>query len=246
MKRTGALIVNYNMPERTDALVERIVKCCDQPVYICVIDNGSDLQPPSKYSTVKLPVNVQTTGGWLAGLEHLRSVPDIEYYWFLITSADIPNEEDVLTPMVEWLDAHPDAVGIHPALTEDSTTGWQHLITRGGDQPRRTWMIDNIASLYRKSWFDTIGWFDPKFTMAWGIDLETCFIARQQGKTLWVDERVKVRKITNIGYTMNRMNMAAEERSRKAGDEMRRVLFDKYGPLYWQMMTEANVTDEIK
>ena len=246
---TVAIIVtNYNMPEKTDAIYDAITRraYCDHELII--VDNGSDLQPPSRYSRVLLEKNVQTTGGWLAGLEYADSLEKkFDYYMFLITSMSFDDGDyDPITPMVEFMDANPDAVGIHPSLTPDSTTSWGHLYTRGGNEPRRTWMIDNICSMYRADWFDSIGRFDPEMKYAWGIDLETCFLARTHKKSLWVDERVKVKKVTNIGYIMDRMNMAADTRSRLAGDNMRYVLFKKYGPLYWEMMTVANVRNEWK
>ena len=136
---------------------------------------------------------------------------------------------DPLAPMVAKLQNDDQAVGVHNALTADSTTAWTHLKTRGGIGCRETWMIDNISSLYRADWFDSIGRFDPELKYAWGIDLETCYLARKSGRTLWVCEDAPVRKTTNIGYTMNRMNMSADERTRLARANMIEVLERKYG-----------------
>jgi GT2 family glycosyltransferase len=243
--RVAVLIVNYNMPERTDALCEAISGRTKWPHDLCVIDNGSDQQPPSRYTMLRLPKNIQTTGGWLAGLNALKE----KYfaYWFIITSARIPDDQgDILTPMARLLMDDENAVGIHPSLTAESTTGWLHLKNRGTNAPRRTWMIDNIASLYRADWFDSIGRFDPAFIYAWGIDLETCYRARKQGRSLWVDDRVQVEKITNIGYTMNRMGMTAEERGRLAYANMMEVGKRKYGERFWELMTAEGVRDEWK
>jgi len=233
MRRTAVLIANYNMPERADALARR-VRTSSAPLDIILVDNGSDIASPAEQTTLRLGENVQTTGAWLMGLAYaaqlaLKRGEPYGYYWFLITSADMPGDADVLAPMVEWMDKHTNAVGIHPALTPDSTTSWTHLIARGGDAPRRTWMIDNISSLYRADWFDSIGRFDPELVYAWGIDLETCWLARKQGRTLWVCEDAPVRKTTNIGYTMQRMNMSADDRQRLARANMIDVLERKYG-----------------
>ena len=243
---TVAIVVtNYNMPEACDRIAAEIHRRVYCDYELIVVDNGSDLQPAPRYSKVLLPENVQTTGGWLAGLDYADKLGKFDYYMFLITSMSFDDGNyDPITPMVEFMDAHPEAVGIHPALTPDSTTSWEHLKTRGGNEPRRTWMIDNICSMYRADWFNEIGRFDPHMIYAWGIDLETCMKARMQGRSLWVDERVKVKKVTNIGYTMNRMNMNADTRSRLAGENMRAVLFRKYGPLYWEMAINGNVKDE--
>jgi len=60
------------MPERTNALVKYIHNHAQVfPVDVIVVDNGSDLVKPSKYTTVRLEKNLQTTGGWLAGLDSL-------------------------------------------------------------------------------------------------------------------------------------------------------------------------------
>jgi hypothetical protein len=244
--KVAILIVSYNMPERTDALVENINKRIKWPHQLFVIDNGSDLVEPSKYTNVFIRDNIQTTGGWLKGLEAAKETgEDWLAYWFVITSAEIPKgDNDLLAPMAQLLVEDPNAVGVHPALTPDSTTSWQHLIARGGDKPRRTWMIDNIASLYRADWFDEIGWFDYHLRYAWGIDLETCYKARAFGRSLWVDERSYIKKVTNIGYTMDRMNMQTSEREMLAGYNMRDVLGRRYGPHWWQIMTEDFIKDE--
>lgn len=247
MSSTAIIIVNYNMPERTDALCEEINKRVKSDYRLVVVDNGSDIVNPSRFTGLSLEKNVQTTGGWLAGLDHADTLGKFDYYWFLITSTEFTSDVyDILTPMVEFMDANKEAVGIHPALTGDSTTHWAHMITRGGDEPRRTWMIDNIASLYRADWFNSIGRFDRDMTYAWGIDLETCYKARVQNRSLWIDERVRVKKVTNIGYTMDRMNMSAGDRSMRASQNMTEVLQRKHGSNFWQLMTEHEVKPEWK
>jgi hypothetical protein len=236
-ERVAALIVNFNMPERTDALAEYIAANVKWPVDVIVIDNGSDLKAPSKYTALRLDENIQTTGGWLMGLHYADALarkhgePYLAY-WFIITSAEFVSG-DPLTPMAQYLQANPDAVGVHPALTQDSTTSWGHLKT-----PGPTWMIDNISSLYRADWFDGIGRFDPDMRFAWGIDLETCWKARQQGKGLYIHPDAQVQKVTDIGYRMNRMGMSADERKQLAGQNMAEVLSSRYGPDWWARMTQ--------
>lgn len=241
----AVFIVNYNMPERAEAY-RHLEKFSKWPIDIYLIDNGSDLKKPAKHSNVFIGKNIQTCRGWLEGLKFAKQ-SDKKYfaYMFLITSTNFVDEADPISPMVKFLIKNKNAVGIHPALTKESTTNWTHLITRGGQKPRQTWMIDNIASLYRADWFDSIGWFDANLIYAWGIDLETCYIARKQKKSLWVDERVKVTKITNIAYKMKRMNMSAQKRSKLAGENMNKILSEKYGKNFWELMTRDNVSSDM-
>lgn len=236
INKVAAVITNYNMPERTDALVEYIRKNVKVPLDVVVVDNGSDLVEPSKFTTLRLEHNVQTTGGWLAGLDSLTE--SYFAYWFMITSAEFIEGKsfDPLAPMVKKLIDDNNAVGVHNALTDDSTTAWKHLITDGGFGCRETWMIDNISSLYRADWFDGIGRFDRRLLYAWGIDLETCYLARTQKRSLWVCEDAQVKKVTDIGYFMDRMNMSAEERRTLASQNMRDVLSARYGHDWHDLM----------
>ena len=100
-------------------------------------------------------------------------------------------------------------------------------------------MLDNLWCMYRAEWFDSIGWFDPELRYAWGVDLETCWQARKAGRSLWVHEGVRVRKITDIAYSMDRMRMSADERRRLAGMNMEIILSQKYGDNWrWRMWNE--------
>jgi len=243
----AVFIVNYNMPERTDLLVEHLNEFENWPMDIYVIDNGSDIERPSKYTNVYIKKNIQTCRGWLKGLTEAKKTKKNYFaYMFLITSTKFEDAYNQIDLLMKFLIEHKNAVGIHPSLTKDSTTYWTHLLNRNRNKPRKTWMIDNIASIFRSDWFDSIGWFDKRMIYAWGIDLETCYIARKQGRDIYVDDRVQVTKITNIGYKMNRMNMEAEERVKLASDNMEEILSLKYGKDYLKIMLEDYVDESLR
>lgn len=224
------------MPEATDALCDYIKDNVKYPYELIVVDNGSDLMPPSKYTTVRLPKNIQTTAGWLSGLAfadnlEIKRKEKFFAYWILITSTSFPESQgDILSPLVEFLLQNPDAVGISHSLTLDSTTGFgKHLYDQATKKPRRTWMLDNLSTLYRSDWFNSIGRFDPAMRFAWGSDLETSFLARKSGKSLWIFDGINVKKTTDIAYKMNRMNMSARKRHQLATQNMEEILTKKYG-----------------
>lgn len=246
--KVAVFIANFNMPEKADALYEYIEAHAKHPTDIYLIDNASDLVPPARHSNVFItPHNKQTTAAWLEGLRTATAKEKYFAYVFCITSADFPETAgDPITPLVELLQQNSNAVGVHAALTADSTTSWTHLITRGNEgETRRTWFIDNIFSMYRADWFDSIGWFDPDLRYAWGVDLETCWKARQQGRGLYVHEGVQIRKVTDIAYQMDRMRMSADERRQLAGTNMSIILERKYGPDWHLMMYSQYIEREM-
>ena len=246
MERVAVILTNFNMPERADALGDHLARYAAWPHDFYCVDNGSNLAPPSAYTNVQLLANAQTTAGWLAGVDRARLEGGYLGYLFLITSAEFVGESDPIAPLAQLLLDDPSAVGVHAALTPDSTTHWEHLKTRGGDRPRRTWMIDNICALYRSDWFDANNPFDPALPYAWGVDLEAGYKARSQGRSLWVHEGVHVRKVTDIGYRMGRMGMSARERQQKAGDNMRAVLSGRYGNNWYSRMVEEHVNGSMR
>lgn len=254
--RVAVIIANYNMPERANQIVTSISNL-DQnyPLDIILVDNGSDQVPPSQYTTLFLAKNVQTTNAWLCGLNYADSLEvneSFKYlsYVFVITSAEVVPQmipdQGLITPMADSLQSDPDLVGVHPALTVDSTTHWKQLIVQYPPKIRQTNMIDNIFSMYRADWFNSIGRFDRELTFAWGIDLETSYLARKQGKKLVVLDGVLVRKISNIGYQMKRMGMTAEDRFKLASQQMNEKMTRKYGQNWGTEFNQYTIEENVR
>jgi len=233
-KRVAFIITNYNMPERTNQIVESIRKKVQWPVDIIVVDNGSDLMKPSKYTTLRLEKNVQTTNGWLVGLQYAKSLAasrKICYlaYWIWITTCLYDEtQKDILTPLAQFLIDHPKAAGIAPALTLGSTTAHKHLKKSSGNKPRKVSFIDELGVLWRASFFDSVGWFDPDELRGFGIDIETGYLARYSGRDVYIHDGVTVKKDSGIAYKMNRMNADGNERGKKAMVEMKMLLNRRY------------------
>jgi hypothetical protein len=248
--RIAVILTNYNMPERADLMGDYLAERVKWPIDFICVDNASDLVPPSKYTNVQLLENGQTTGGWLAGLAYADALGhDYLAYVFAITSCDWPEQDgDPIEKLARVLLDDPNAVGVHPALTDDSTTHWTEMKARAGNDPRPIWHLDNLFAMYRADWFNEIGRFDPELTYAHGPDLETGWYARRDGRGLFIHEGVQIRKITNIGYAMDRMRMSAEQRNANAMEEMQRVLGAKWGawPTCWDRLCGEGVEAWMK
>lgn len=241
------------MPEHTDRICDYLESHAKWEHDLIVVDNASDLVEPAKHTTYRLPKNIQTTGGFLVGLneaDRLARKKKKPYfaYWFIVTSVDFPAymNDDPMSPLVELLLADDNAVAVQPALTKDSTTPYKHLITRGGDKPERTWLIDNMASMYRADWFDSIGRFNKQLTFAWGLDRETCYKARQQGRGIYIHEGVKVRFVRDIAYSMDRMNMEANDRHKLASRQVAEVFETQYGSGWLEILHRGCVSEGMR
>jgi hypothetical protein len=239
-KRVALILVNYNMLENTNSIIENLISCTNYPTDFIVVDNGSDLTKPSEYTTLKLEKNVQTTNGWLMGLHYADAISVCEgfkYYAYIIciTSLYINNKDtDIIEHLVKKLTD--EIVGIHPSLCKESTTAHKHLMCKNSKELREVKFIDNIFSVYKADWFNSIGRFNPEMIYAWAVDLETGYLARKSDKKVCVDDTIQVKKITDIGYKLKRMNMEANVRRNRASKQMHNYLRKKYGSNYKTLM----------
>ena len=251
MNRIAIIATNYNMPEATDAFWEYFQEHVDYPHDFIIVDNASDLIAPSKHTTVFLKENVQTCGGWLTGLEHADKMEQAlgePYFAYVIvgTSIELVPDSDHIRAMAEFLVENKDAVGIVPAIVDSKVPCWLQILDRGTGEPRRTWGIDHLFTMWRADWFNSVGRFDSDLPYAWGLAEETCWQARRDGKSIWVHEGIKMKKHHNIGYKMDRMNMTWEERSHNAMDDVVRVMNKKHGTDWMKKLSQEFVIDEWK
>ena len=238
--RVAFIIVNYNMVERTDQIVENIRKKTKWDVDYFVVDNGSDLVKPSRYTTIRIEKNVQTTNGWLVGLQYARSMAAAKgicyfAYWIWITTCAYDTTQgDILSPLAKFLIDNPKAAAIAPALTPSSTTGWGHLKKKSDtDKPRPVKFVDELGVLWRASFFDSILQYDPDELRGFGIDIETSYLARYCGRTVNIHDGVTVIKKSGIAYKMKRMNANAGKRGALAIKEMQSLLRRRYTKEYY-------------
>lgn len=231
--RTAIIILSYNMPEATDKLVEHILETVKFPRDLIVVDNGSDLVEPSKYSTFVIPENVQTTNGFLQGLEYADSLNTYTYYWLIISSAEFISEDkrDPLEVLLPIFDADPNAYCVQPSIIFDliGEAWYRWLHPRKNNMFRREIWTDYISTIFRAEYFNSIGRFRKELTMMWGVPGECNWKARKNGWNIYIADHYSMYKHTNIGYRMDRMNMTAQERRELASAECDRVLIPIYG-----------------
>lgn len=243
MDKTAIIVCSYNMPERTDALCEHILKTVKVPHTLYVIDNGSDLVEPSLYTTHWLPDNLQTGGGFRRGLEFADKF-DYKYYWLLITSAafietDTRDPLECLLPIMEQDEM---AYAVQPSIKfgkkEEAWSKW--LEPRKHSTFRRIWGVDYISTLFRAEFLNKIGRFRKELPMMWGAIGECNYKARKRGWHIYVCDNYTMRKETDIGYKMDRMNMTSVDRKRIAAAESDRVLTPIYGSNYREKFRYEN------
>lgn len=245
--RVAAILPAYNTPELVDRLVESVGPTAVDLDWIVVEDGGDR---PSRYTTVYLRHQLRPNRARLVGLHYadmLAATYGAPYfaYWMMATSAQFAhdNPRDVLTELVRFLQETPGAVCVQPAYTPGSIAPWAGLLgDRGTGKPRRVWSIEYVAALYRADWFDSAGRLPIEHALGWGTDMELAYLARQQGRSLWVHEGLHVKKDSVVAHEMGRRRRSAQEYWQDAGREMERVFSQRYGA-DWRTVLESGVDE---
>ena len=232
MSKTAIIICSYNMFEWTDALVEHIIETVKVPYELVVVDNGSDLVEPSRYTTFYISENIQMIPGFLAGLDYLDGRNGkYTHYWLITTSCKF-NSDDKRDPLAEMLpifESDSNTFAVQPSLTFNYGAWEQWLSPRKPYVPRRIWGLEQVCPLFDAKKFDQIGRWRKELTRGWGVGGETFWKARRNGWHVYTHDGYVMHKETEIGYHMDRMMEDVTIRRSAAAQEAKDILIPIYG-----------------
>jgi len=238
----AVIIPNCDTPELAKNISKHIFRntlIVNQNYRVITVNNGSqNLNWEDKlenYITVSFPVEM--THAILLGLHFADAQEKLlrkkfDAYWILTTSVSFLLEDDYLSPMMKVLFSSDDIVMVSPAI---SGTAWEELNKSEG-YSKSVRAIDNNAVLYKADWFNSIGRYDPDLTCAWGSSLETCWMARRDGKKIIVINDLEMAKDDGIAERMGRRLLSREDRNSRCSEEMHRILGAKYGPNFLEKL----------
>ena len=236
--RIAICILNYNLPDMTDRLVERLTKLVRFPHKFYVLDNGSDKAQPAKCTTHRVCPNRRPTGGWNEILLHARADADYAAYWIICNDVEFPHDEDPLTPFMGPL-TEGDYGIVHPAVSRDSRTAWREMYHRPAAGTVENWAVDWLAPLVRGDVLKVIWPFDAALTYGYGVDCESCYLARQAGFRVGICHDVVIRHEPFTTYREGMDRLTVAQYTQTAARNMNDVLRWKYGHDWKRLFQEA-------
>ena len=234
----GIVLLNYNLPGETDALVERLLRIVEFPTEIVVFDNASDRSAPSGYTNAFAQVNVRTGGGNLVGAHLLAARhPEVAYFFFLHNDMRFDEDHCPITPLVEALERNPAAAAVHPAIRSGVPLGdgflARHAPSGTREVPRnergRIVMDDICPVLVRKADYFDVGGFDPRLTRCYGAGLDLYNRLAERGRDVLICDDVEVFHQGQYTYSRSVGDETYASCDLEATREMDFVFTEKYG-----------------
>lgn len=247
--RVGIALLNFNLPLETDKVYEALVRNLDKTNYeICVVDNASDRNPPSKYTTIRSIVNGRTMGAILLAAHYFNRKPDVKYVFYMHNDMAFRESGDILVDMVNYLDSHPNVAVVHPSLNQDATPVYigdrfvVHDPTLGNVykrvMPNASDVInfdDTSPILVRKSDWNLVGGQDPRLTRCYASGKDFYTSLHKLGKEIHIFNGLSIDHHGQYTYIKGAGDETYQTLDQEAIKEMFFVMADKYGP-YWNQM----------
>jgi hypothetical protein len=248
-----AAVLSYRMMDRTNKTVEQLIDHgFTWGADLFVYENQAKpelhkMRPTitdySMYVNRHTGDNLRMTGGFNFICDHLDKLGSHKGVWLCTNDFDIEQAPPDLPDYFESVLAErPDVGWLHPAKTPVPGYAYPWMDPQGSGGLRPTWMTDFICPLIswddltriRESFHGHQYWFDPAFYRGWGIDYETCYLLRQGGSQVVVDDNVVISHAASETYRSGQAPESQQQFYDKALVEMRQRLAQKYGPDWLQ------------
>lgn len=231
-------ICNYNLPDMTDRLVERLRAIVRVPWRAFVLDNGSDKAPMAENTTHTFDRNRLYTAGmnYLIGeaLDHC----DPAAVWIMDNDVEFPDDRCPAAPLYA-------ALGSGYGIVSPSVVGrtaWADLRYRQGETGLiDLYAVDWVCPMIARAALDVIYPFDPDLQYGYGVDRESCYYARLAGMKIAVTRDVVIHHQPSTTYASGLHPLSADEFHRKAANGANAVLERKYGRQWRELLRIGRV-----
>lgn len=245
--KTVLMILSYNNPSMTDRLVENISRIFSRKVPMIILDNGSDKDKVSKYTTHQIEENLRMTGGFNHGIRIVqKEFSDYDNIWLFTNDCYfIPTDQCPLESSETLLKKRPEIGILHPSIDKSVTVCYDVYHDPGIKGAKVVIDYDIVCPIFTRNAIDAIGGkFNEKLYQGWGLDYESSFLVRSRNLLVAINHLCIVGHDTSSTYDkgLDNLHQNRESYYSAAYQEMHQVFAEKYGwqwvNLFRQMYTQ--------
>jgi hypothetical protein len=249
--KTIGLVLSYNNPAMTDRLINSIKRVFHNRMELVVLDNGSDPDKVSDYTTHLITENCRMTGGFNRGIEIIQTeYPDYDNIWFFTNDCYFILYDDKLVhcPLdiaESLLKKYPEIGILHPAEHSSVEVCYDvhHDVNIQGAKVVTEY--DIVCPIFTRKAIEAMGgMFNPRLYQGWGLDHESSFLVRKAGMLVAINHLCIIGHDTSSTYDKGLDNLHPNRESyySAAMQEMYRVFSETYG-FQWPLLFAKTFTE---
>lgn len=226
MGKTLAAILHYNTTKYTDTLYEMLKPHEREDYDLVVIDNGSDENKTSKYTTFRLEENVYYGGGLDVTMNYFLENPQYDSM-ILLNSDLIIHGYNFIHSLREELFAEEDLVLVSGCVIqpEQNQCHWKAIHNWGQKTIRYVPWVDFQCALLKRKFVEEVKGFGSKF--GWVQDIMTGIVCENKGWKIGVCDWLPVIHFGNGSVKENSHNPIISQYNQLAEQEMIQYFQDK-------------------
>lgn len=208
---TAVVILNWNGEKMLATYLDSVVRYSSDEAVVYVADNASTDQSVEMlrrdYPEVKI-ILLDQNYGFAEGYN--KALAQIEAKYFVLLNSDVEVTEHWLTPLIQWMDSHPEAAGCQPKLLAmHDRTSFEYSGAAGGyldrygypfcrgrafqtvehdegqyDQPAEVLWTTGACMMVRADDYRRIGGLDGRF-FAHCEEIDLCWRLHIAGRSLY-------------------------------------------------------------
>jgi hypothetical protein len=232
--KTIFFILSYNNPSMTDRLVENLKLVVKRDFILVVLDNGSDSDKTSKYTTHSINENIRMTGGFNKGIEIIeKEYDDYNNIWFFTNDCFfIDNGVCPLESSEKFLQKYPELGILHPSESSEVKVIYDVHYDPSIKGVKLVVEYDIVCPIFTRKAIEAMGRkFNPRLYQGWGLDHESSFLIRQKGYSVGINHEIIVGHDTSSTYDkgLDELHPNRESYYSAAMIEMYNVFNEMYG-----------------
>lgn len=217
--KTLAAILHYNSTQYTDSLYE-MLKPYEEDVYdLVVIDNGSEPDKTSKYTTFRLDENVYYGGGLDVTMNYF--LENEQYDSMILLNSDlILHGPNFIKSLREELFADEDLVLVSGCVLQPEVNQchWKMVHNWGSKVVRHVPWVDYQCCLLKRNFVEEVKGFGSRF--GWVQDIMTGIVCEDKGWKIGVCDWLPVIHFGNGSVKQNTHNPIVAQYNQLAEQEM--------------------------
>lgn len=221
-RKTLAVILNYNLPDFTDALYKQLKPFEAEDYEVVVLDNGSPEEGKSQFTSLALPENTYFGGGLVAAMEYVLENKE-RYDSLLFLNSDLSVVGYRWVKSLREVMFSKENIGVvSPTIIQQGyhQIYWPQMRNWCSSTPRKVKWVDFQAPLLRVELLEAIGRYPDGLWPGFGYDVYTGYVCEQHGYETYALDYTYAVHYKEATLTLGKPNISKEDYNKLAMSNM--------------------------